>query len=110
MEISNMKKTYKANKNHQFLKEYIVVDRQFEEWRFYTDNYSYPISRLFDPVSKPEWYDEVVEEPTVSEDEVNKVLNEIAEEQYDGTLMVDPDSLADYLARLEKSISNIKQL
>jgi hypothetical protein len=136
-----MKKTYKANKNHPELKEGTIVkyDVYIDEW---VTN-CYLELGYTSPECQPEWYDEVVEEPTASKDEetqgmvdrlhrlanhltkinqtqtiynkettisdneMESVLNEICEEEFvnDGYYKLSVLRLATYLAKLEKRIS-----
>jgi hypothetical protein len=65
-----MNKIYKANKNHPFLKEGIkVIIAPEAGYCVMSKNAIHKIHGDDNPYNKPEWYDEVVEEPTVSEDE-----------------------------------------
>jgi hypothetical protein len=98
-----MNKTYKANENH--MEE---ITGTLVEWSSAHNRWMAKGQELFvvSPNDKPEWYDEVVEEPTVSEDEVQNVLLQIAEaDTAEMDMVLDVYKLATYLAKLEKRIS-----
>ena len=106
-------KTYKANKNHPFLKD--VSEVYFSEfshvWRVEYGNGmpACELPQFTSPDNHPEWYDEVVECKDCGKEHPNEmqakvILNDILAVNDSGDVVVCPVKLATYLAKLEKRV------
>lgn len=96
-----MNKTYIANEKHPYIKVGVEVNEEgvVIDWTG---------MKVAKPKNQPDWYDEVKEEPTVSEDEERKVMEQICTiyiNEFSETLELNQHNLARYLAKLEKRIS-----
>jgi hypothetical protein len=101
-----MNKKYIANENHPELKAGVKVFNGDNFGGFETQNSIIITAKC--PLVKPDWYDEVKEEPTVSEKEIEDVMDDICIQMADGHISFDIHRLSTYLAKLEKRIKAYK--